>query len=163
MSALCEGTLGTLPAGYGNNGHMPVDASVTWAFLVLPTQPHSQNDVNNPVVADQPPHSDRTPPSGGGIGVADDQGGGIGCNTFRNPTCSGFGVVAAVLGSDARTAAALAPPGSRAAKDRAQVANAVLQRQLAAGAAPNSEPTVFSTGDEAQIHCGHAPDLNGLL
>jgi hypothetical protein len=28
-NALWEGTLGALPVGYGNNGHMPIDASVT--------------------------------------------------------------------------------------------------------------------------------------
>ena len=89
-NALYEGALGALPAGYGNNGHVPVDASVAWAFLVLPSQPHSQNDVNNPVVARQPPRGDETPPPGGGAGV-----------------------VAAVQGGGARVAGALTPPGSR--------------------------------------------------
>ncbi len=89
-NALYEGALGALPAGYGNNGHVPVDASVARAFLVLPSQPHSQNDVNNPVVACQPPPGDETPPPGGGAGV-----------------------VAAVQGGGARVAGALTPPGSR--------------------------------------------------
>jgi hypothetical protein len=30
--ALYKGALGALPAGYGNNGHMPVAASSAWAF-----------------------------------------------------------------------------------------------------------------------------------
>ena len=29
-NALYEGALGALPAGYGNNGHMPIDAYVAW-------------------------------------------------------------------------------------------------------------------------------------
>ncbi len=51
VNALYEGALGALPAGYGNNGHIPVDASVARAFSVLPSHSRSQNDVNNPVVA----------------------------------------------------------------------------------------------------------------
>ena len=86
-NALYEGALGALPVRYGNNGHVPVDATVAWAFLVLPSQPRSQNDVNNPVVACQPPCGDETPPPGGGAGiVAAVQGGGafitVGCPPF---------------------------------------------------------------------------------
>ena len=119
-NALCEGALGALPAGYGNNGLTPVDASVARAFSVLPSQPRSQNDVNNPVVAHQPPHGDETPPPGGEAGVvAAVQGGGEGPG-------GGVGV-----------AAVLATPGGRPAQ-RARAATAALQRQIAAGAAPTS-------------------------
>ena len=75
------------------------------------------------------------------------------------PLGRGVGV-AAVQGSGAGAAAVLAPPGSRAAHDRAHATTSALQCQLTAGAAPTSEPTVIFTGDVAQIHRGHGPDLN---
>jgi hypothetical protein len=151
-NALYEGALGALPAGYGNNGLTPVDASVARAFSVLPSQPRSQNDVNNPVVAHQPPHGDETPPPGGEAGVvAAVQGGGDGVAGALASPGGGVGV-----------AAVLAPPGGRPAQ-RARAATAALQRQIAAGAAPTSEPTVISTGEAAQIRRGRAPDLNGTV
>ena len=101
-----EGALGALPAGYGNNGLMPVDASVARAFSVLPSQPCSQNDVNNPVVAHQSPRGDETPPPGGGAGVvAAVQGGGDGVAGALASPGGGVGV-----------AAVLTPPGGRPAQ-----------------------------------------------
>ena len=153
-NALYEGALGALPAGYGNNGLTPVDASVARAFSVLPSQPRSQNDVNNPVVAHQPPRGDETPPPGGGSGVvAVVQGGGDGVAGALAYPGGGVGVLAAAV---------LAPPGGRPAQ-RARAATAALQRQIAAGAAPTSGPTVISTGEAVQIRRGRAPDLNGTV
>ena len=72
-----------------------MDASVAWAFLVLPSQPHSQNDVNNSVVARHPPRGDETPLPGGGAGVvAAVQGGGAGVAGALTPLEGGVGVAA---------------------------------------------------------------------
>ena len=78
------------------------------------------------------------------------------------PLGRGVGV-AAVQGSGAGAAAVLAPPGGRAAHDRACATTAALQCQLAAGAAPTSGPTVIFTGDVAQINYGRALNLNGTV
>ncbi len=122
-NALYEGALGALPAGYGNNGLFPVDASVAWAFSVLPSQPRSQNDVNNPVVAHQPaPRGDETPPPGGEAGVV------------AAVHCGGDGVAGALAspGGGVGVAAVLAPSGGRPAQ-RARAATAALQRQISGG------------------------------
>ena len=74
MNAHYEGTLGTRPSSYGNSGLYPSNPVLAGAFDLLPSQPHSQNNVLNPIVQPQPPLAvaalvigavDHLPPHGG--------------------------------------------------------------------------------------------------
>ena len=75
-SARYEGALGTRPSSYGNSGLNPSNPVLAGAFDLLPSQPHSQNNVLNPVVQPQQPLAvaapipiieavDHLPPHGG--------------------------------------------------------------------------------------------------
>ncbi len=120
-NALYKGTLGALPAGYGNIGHLPIDATVACAYSVLLSQPHEQNDVNNPVTANQPHCGDETPPpSAARAGVTTVQGGGTRGATVEALPGGGAGMVAAVQGGRDGVAAVLAPFGNRVKVDPEQ-------------------------------------------
>ena len=66
MNAHYEGALGTRPSSYGNSGLYPSDPVLAGAYDLLPSQPHSQNNVLNSVVQPQPPLAvDHLAPHGG--------------------------------------------------------------------------------------------------
>ena len=54
MNTHYEWALGTQPSSYGNSGQNPSDPVLVGAFDLLPSQPHSQNTVLNPVVQPKP-------------------------------------------------------------------------------------------------------------
>lgn len=75
-SARYEGALGTWPSSYGISGLNPSNPVLAGAFDLLPSQPHSQNNVLNPLMQPQQPLAvaapipiieavDHLPPHGG--------------------------------------------------------------------------------------------------